>query len=97
MCARARSPDARIDALRWKLGQATAAWVDASGVNPVLNMLDLVVLATMSRMVVEQEMCPGVRAGGGAAIGDASPARNECVGRGERLDQRRHSDRSCAR
>ena len=50
------SPEARIEAIRWKLGQGTAAWVDASGPSPVLNMLDLTVLAIMSRIVVEEEV-----------------------------------------
>jgi hypothetical protein len=53
---RATSPEARIEAVRWKLGQGTAAWVDASGPNPVLNLLDLTVLAIMSRRVLEDEM-----------------------------------------
>ena len=53
---RSPTPEARMDAIRWKLGQATAAWVDASGVNPALNFLDLVVLATVSRMVIEDEV-----------------------------------------
>jgi hypothetical protein len=50
------SSEARIEAVRWKLGQATAAFVDASGANPALNALDLVVLATVSRMVMEDEV-----------------------------------------
>ncbi len=45
--------EARLAALRWKLGQATAAYVDASGPHPILNVLDLVVLTTVARMVVE--------------------------------------------
>ena len=47
------TPEARIAALKWKLNQATSAYVDASGSHPVLNVLDLVVLATVARMVVE--------------------------------------------
>lgn len=43
----------RIAALKWKLEQATAAYIDASGRNAILNALDLVVLANLSRMVVE--------------------------------------------
>jgi hypothetical protein len=50
------SPEARIEAVRWKLGQGTSAYVDASGANPILNVLDLVVLATVSRMVMEDEV-----------------------------------------
>jgi len=48
--------DARIEGLRWKLSQASAAFVDATGPNPALNILDLVVLATVSRMVMEDEI-----------------------------------------
>src|SRR5215207_7863199 len=44
--ARATQPEARLAAAKWKLEQATAAYIDASGVNPVVNSLDLVVLAT---------------------------------------------------
>jgi len=47
---------ARLAGLRWKLSQATAAYVDATGPNPVLNALDLVVLATVSRMVAEDSV-----------------------------------------
>jgi hypothetical protein len=47
------TPAARLAALKWKLSQATAAYVDASGPHPVLNSLDLVVLATVARMVIE--------------------------------------------
>jgi hypothetical protein len=47
---------ARIEAARWKLGQATAAYIDASGPNPALNALDLVVLVTISRIVLEDEV-----------------------------------------
>jgi hypothetical protein len=43
----------RLDAARWKLSQATAAFIDASGENPVLNVLDLVVLSSISRLVME--------------------------------------------
>jgi hypothetical protein len=44
---------AKIAALRWKLSGASAAWIDATGENPSLNAVDLVVLATISRMVIE--------------------------------------------
>ncbi len=47
------TPEARLAALRWKLGQATAAYIDASGPHPILNALDLIVLTTTARMVVE--------------------------------------------
>jgi len=44
---------ARLAALQWKLGQATAAYIDATGENPVVNALDILVLVTVSRMVIE--------------------------------------------
>jgi hypothetical protein len=47
------SPEARLQAARWKLEQATAAYIDASGPNPIINTLDIVVLAAASRMVME--------------------------------------------
>jgi hypothetical protein len=50
------TPQAKLEAVRWKLGQATAAFINASGPNPALNALDLVVLATVSRMVLEDEV-----------------------------------------
>lgn len=45
--------EAREMAIQWKLMQATAAYVNASGENPLLNAVDMVVLATLSRDVVE--------------------------------------------
>jgi len=62
--AQSTNAEVRIDAIRWKLGQATAAWVDASGPNPVLNMLDLTVLAIMSRMVLEDRNAQSFGPGG---------------------------------
>jgi len=46
------SRDVIVRALKWKLGQANAAYADATGENPVWNALDLTVLAMVSRMVV---------------------------------------------
>ena len=43
----------RLSVLRWKLGQATSAYTDATGQNPAVNALDMLVLSTMARMVVE--------------------------------------------
>ena len=40
--------------MKWKLGQATSAYIDASGPNPALNALDLLVLVTLARMVIEE-------------------------------------------
>ena len=47
------TPQARMMAQQWKLQQATAAYITATGENPVLNAIDMVVLATVSRMVVQ--------------------------------------------
>jgi hypothetical protein len=47
------NPAIRLTALRWKLGQATSAYTDATGQNPAVNALDLLVLVSMSRMVIE--------------------------------------------
>jgi hypothetical protein len=46
--------DAREIAARIKLGQATAAVIDAAGLNPTVNALDLVVLASVSRIVAQE-------------------------------------------
>ena len=43
----------RLSVLRWKLGQSTSAFVDATGQNPAVNALDVLVLTSMARMVVE--------------------------------------------
>jgi hypothetical protein len=43
----------RLNMLRWKLGQATSAYTDATGQNPAVNALDILVLTTMARMVIE--------------------------------------------
>ncbi len=51
--ARVGTPELRLGMLRWKLNQATAAFIDASDPNPALNALDMLVLVTLSRMVVE--------------------------------------------
>jgi hypothetical protein len=43
----------RLMAQNWMLSQATAAYTIASGPSPVVNVVDLVVLATLSRMVID--------------------------------------------
>ena len=43
----------RLAAQNWRLSQATSAYTIATGPNPVTNALDMVVLATLSRMVIE--------------------------------------------
>jgi hypothetical protein len=42
-----------LQAMRWKLNQASAAYNDAIGQNPTVNALDMLVLVTLSRMVAE--------------------------------------------
>jgi hypothetical protein len=46
-------PAERLKAQDWKLSQSTAAYTIATGPNPIANALDMVVLATLSRMVIE--------------------------------------------
>ncbi len=48
-----KTRQAEVAALKWKIEQATAAYADATGENPVWNALDLTVLASVSRMVVD--------------------------------------------
>jgi len=43
----------RLTMLRWKLGQSTSAFINATGQNPAINALDMLVLASMARMVVQ--------------------------------------------
>src|SRR5437899_8592719 len=45
--------DARITATRWKLEQGTAFYITAAGENPAFDAIDMVVMATLSRMIVE--------------------------------------------
>jgi len=56
----------RLDAQNWMLSQATAAYIIASGPSPVVNAVDMVVLATLSRMVID-DVWRGGRFGEGAA------------------------------
>ena len=52
----AAHPAARRAATNWKLEQATAAYIDASGPSAVINALDMVVLASASRLVMEDSV-----------------------------------------
>ncbi len=52
----AAGAEARRAATKWKLEQATAAYIDASGPNPIINALDMVVLASASRLVMQDNM-----------------------------------------
>ncbi len=54
LSAQSSSPEQRLNVQNWRITQTTAAYTIASGPNPVVNALDIVVLATLSRMVVEQ-------------------------------------------
>lgn len=51
--ATAKTPEERLAAQNWRLSQSTSAYTIASGPNSITNALDMVVLATLSRMVVE--------------------------------------------
>ena len=51
--ARVGTLEARNMAQQWKLVEATVAYAAATGENPLYNAVDLVVLATLSRMVAE--------------------------------------------
>lgn len=62
---KAGTPESRLSGLQWKLSQATAAYVNACGVNPAINALDMLVLVTVSRMVIEDY---GVEKFGGAIL-----------------------------
>jgi hypothetical protein len=48
-----RVPEERLAAQNWLLSQTTSAYTIASGPNPTVNALDMIVLATLSRMVTE--------------------------------------------
>jgi len=52
-------PDERLVAQNWKVQQASSAYTIASGPNPVSNALDMVVLASLSRMVVDDNWAAG--------------------------------------
>jgi len=47
------SPEERLAGHNWRLSQATASYTIASGPTPIVNALDMVVLATLSRMVAD--------------------------------------------
>jgi hypothetical protein len=48
-----QNPEDRLNAQRWKLQQAESVYQIASGPNAVTNALDVVVLASLSRMVLD--------------------------------------------
>jgi hypothetical protein len=49
-------PEVRLRAHNWRVSQATAAYTIASGANPTINALDMIVLATLSRMVIADRL-----------------------------------------
>src|SRR5208283_5307133 len=49
------SPEERFIAQNWLVSQATAAYTIATGPSAVVNALDMVVLATLSRMVIDDD------------------------------------------
>ena len=49
-----QSPEERLALQDWKVQQATAAYTIATGPNPVDDALDMAVLASLSRMVVDK-------------------------------------------
>ena len=51
-------PDLRFVLSGWMLTQANAAYSNATGPSPIVNALDLVTLATLSRIVVEDTLVP---------------------------------------
>ncbi len=50
-----QNPQQRLEAQNWKVRQASSAYTIASGPNPVSNALDMVVLASLSRMVIDDD------------------------------------------
>jgi len=53
------NPEKRLLLQNWKVQQAGSAYTIASGANPVSNALDMVVLATLSRMVIDDTWVGG--------------------------------------
>jgi hypothetical protein len=52
------TPDARVELQGWKLGQITSAFIIATGPNPVVNSLDMIVLTTLDHAVVHDHWMP---------------------------------------
>ena len=64
----AASPEDRLAAHDWRITQSTAAYTIASGPNPMVNALDMIVLASLSRMVIEDYQVDGVPAARAAPL-----------------------------
>lgn len=58
--AKAGTPEARIQALSWSIGQNTSAFIIATGINARVSLLDMIVLVTLGRMVHEGYWMPKV-------------------------------------
>lgn len=56
----AKSPEERLTVVGWRLRQATGAYDIASGTNPSVNAIDMAVLVTLTRLVVERHWNPRV-------------------------------------
>jgi hypothetical protein len=54
------SPEARLTVINWRLREATGAYDIASGTHPVINAIDMAVLVTLTRLVVERYWVPEV-------------------------------------
>jgi hypothetical protein len=63
---------ARIDGLKWKLRASAAAVSIASGPHPKANLLDIVTLATLTRMTIEDYAAQATNAGAFQAWLDAA-------------------------
>jgi hypothetical protein len=57
---KADTPEARIQALTWSTGQSTSAYTIATGSNPNLAVLDMIVLVSLGRLVHEEYWLPKV-------------------------------------
>ena len=57
---RAGTPEAKIQAMSWSIGQSTSAFTIASGPNANIALLDMIVLVTLGRMVHEEYWLPKV-------------------------------------
>jgi len=57
---KAGTPEARIQALTWSTGQTTSAYAIATGPNPNIAVLDMLVLVSLGRMVHEEYWLPKV-------------------------------------
>ena len=61
----------RADAQNWKVSQATAAYINASQANPVTGTVDMIVLAVLSRTVIEEDLQNGASRLRSASLRDA--------------------------